>query len=95
MSDAGPALRRFLIEYKKRLPDTPENKEFADMIDRMISDLKESYIFYIGKWEEHISPNDERWFRDPTENERELIESRKLKELAERKKGLFGFLVKE
>ncbi|MFA5103494.1 MAG: hypothetical protein WC525_10135 [Candidatus Thermoplasmatota archaeon] len=84
------AFRMFLVEYKKRLPDTEENKEFIEMIDNMIDYLKTDYIFYQERWGEQISPDDPRYWRNPSQEEKEIIEMRKQKQEKERKGGLLG-----
>lgn len=69
----GEAFRYFLIEYKKRLPVTEENKDFHEHIDYMIDYLKSGHIIYQGRWDDWISPDDERYWRNPTAEETKAI----------------------
>lgn len=85
MSDSE-AFSYFLTEYKKRLPITDENKDFHEHIDYMINYYKTSEIIYQERWKDWISPNDERYWRDPTESEKRTIEISRKKEEGEHKK---------
>lgn len=78
MSDAGDAFGYFLQEYKKRLPINEENKDFHNHIDYMIKYFKTNSVIYRDRWDDWISPNDERYWRNPNELE--------LKEISERKR---------
>jgi hypothetical protein len=73
MSDAGDAFGYFLKEYKKRLPITEENKDFHEHIDYMIKYFRTNSVIYQTRWDDWISPNDERYWRNPTEGEKNLI----------------------
>ena len=73
MSDAGDAFGYFLTEYKKRLPINEENKDFHEHIDYMIKYFRTNSIIYQTRWDDWISPNDERYWRNPTEGEKKLM----------------------
>jgi hypothetical protein len=70
------AFRYFLIEYKKRLPLTEENKDFHEHIDYMINYFKTNHSIYQERWDDWISPNDERYWRNPTVEESKLIKDK-------------------
>jgi hypothetical protein len=75
--DTFSALRYFLIEYKKRLPDTEENKDFHEHIDFMIKYFKNSELWYRTDWEDYISSKDERYWRHPNELELKEISDKR------------------
>ncbi len=79
MSESN-AFRYFLTEYKKRLPITDENKNFHEHIDYMIDNLKSSSRVYQKRWNDWISPDDERYWRLPNESEKRIIEINREKE---------------
>ena len=77
----GDAFGYFLKEYKKRLPINEENKDFHNHIDYMIRYFKTNSIIYQDRWDDWISPNDERYWRNPTVEEKSAIqEKHKVKE---------------
>lgn len=87
MSDAGHGLRYFLVEYKKRLPQTEENKEFHEHLDFMIAYFESSHIIYLERWDDWISPNDERYWRNPNAEERAAIVAKHVKQAEEKRRG--------
>jgi hypothetical protein len=92
MSDAGEAFGMFLKEYKKRLPDTQENEEFIEMIEYMIGYFRTNHIIYQGRWDDWISPNDPKYWRNPTQKETDQINAlKKLKQ--EKKKGFWDHMM--
>jgi hypothetical protein len=87
----GDAFRMFLIEYKKRLPDIPENKEFIEMMDYMTNEYFGSHeITYLDQWDDWISPKDKRYWRNPTPEETKQILLRQQKK---KKTSFFGYLL--
>jgi hypothetical protein len=87
----GEAFRMFLIEYKKRLPDTPENKDFIEMMDYMIWYFEGYEIIYQDRWNDWISPNDPKYWRNPTPEETRAIEARR-KNNTLKKKGFWDYI---
>jgi hypothetical protein len=76
MSDAGDAFGYFLQEYKKRLPTNEENKDFHNHIDYMIKYFRTNHIIYQDRWGDWISPNDERYWRNPNVEEKSAIQEK-------------------
>ena len=77
MTTAGQGFRYFLIEYKKRLPDIDENKDFHEHIDFMIKYFEANGSIYQNRWDDWISENDEKYWRNPTESEKVAIEEKR------------------
>jgi len=93
MSGAGDAFGYFLIEYKKRLPDDESNKDFHNHIDYMIRYFRSNSVIYQDRWDDWISPNDERYWRMPNKSESELILKKHVeKEDKYQQSGIFGFI---
>lgn len=86
----GSAFRYFLIEYKKRLPHTAENKAFHEHLDFMIKYFESNHLIYQKRWDDWISPNDERYWRFPTVAE--AIAIKKNKEPKPENQESMGFL---
>jgi hypothetical protein len=86
MSDStGSAFRYFLIEYKKRLPENEENKDFHKHIDFMIKCFEYPDLYYRRDYGEHVSLNDERYWRNPNEKEKSEMRKREIEMNNEKK----------
>ena len=82
-SESG-AFRYFLTEYKKRLPETEENKDFHEHLDYMINYFKDPGTMYEDRWDAWLSMNDERYWRNPHESEKREIKIKHLKKEREK-----------
>ena len=80
MTTGCEGFRYFLVEYKKRLPNNEDSKDFHEHIDFMIKYFEGRGSFYRRDWGEHVSYNDERYWRSPNTLELKEIKERSVKQ---------------